>query len=52
LRSGDDKSGVRTANAASTRAAVSISAGVTGSVEDGCIIHDLYRVPRRAGKTA
>src|SRR5947209_7126665 len=46
-RAGDDNSGVRTANAASTRAAASISAEMTGSAG---FIHDLYRVPRQAGK--
>src|SRR3979490_791880 len=43
-RAGDDKSGVRTANAASTRAAASISAEMTGSAG---FIRDLYRVPRQ-----
>src|SRR5664279_884231 len=42
LRAGEDSSGVRTANEASTRAAASISAGVTGRVEAGSVMRDLY----------
>src|SRR6202049_151900 len=48
---GDDNSGVRTANGASTRAAASISVELTGRIEAGSIIRDLYRVRRDAGKT-
>src|ERR1700737_4785874 len=47
---GDDNSGVRTANGASTRAAASISAGLTGKVGDSCVIRALYRVPGHRGK--
>src|ERR1700682_5543451 len=43
LRAGDDNNGVRTANGASTRAAASISAELTGRVEDGSVMRDLYR---------
>src|SRR6202790_4035706 len=50
-RTGDDISGVRTANGASTRAAASISTELTGRVEDGSVIRDLYRVAQHAGKT-
>src|ERR1700694_4769950 len=45
LSTGDDISGVRTANGASTRAAASISTELTGRVEDSSVIRDLYRVP-------
>src|SRR5580692_5712832 len=48
LRTGGDNSGVRTANAASTRAAASISAELTGRGKD--VMRDLYRVPHHAGK--
>src|SRR6202051_2179728 len=51
LRTGGDNNGVRTANGASTRAAASISAALTGKIEDGSITRDLYRVPQQAGKT-
>src|SRR3981081_610032 len=51
LSAGEDNNGVRTANGASTRAAVSISTELTGRVEDSSVIRDLYRVPRRRGKT-
>jgi hypothetical protein len=44
LRTGDDNSGVRTANGASTRAAASISAELTGSGKDDCDMPQLYRV--------
>src|SRR5712692_5789692 len=47
---GEDNSGVRTANGASTRAAASISAGETGRFEAVSVIGDLYRGPRPAGK--
>src|ERR1700726_3432866 len=47
---GEDNSGVRTANGASTRAAASISAGATGRFEACSVIPDLYRGPRLAGK--
>src|ERR1700731_3534575 len=50
LRTGEDNSGVRTANGASTRAAASISAELTGSGKDDSDMGDLYRVPRGAGK--
>src|SRR5580693_789652 len=50
LRTGDDNSGVRTANGASTCAAASMSAGLTGSGKDDSDMRDLYRVPRGAGK--
>jgi hypothetical protein len=42
---GDDISGVRTANGASTRAAASTSAELTGRVWDDSVISGLYRVP-------
>src|ERR1019366_3181024 len=45
---GGDNSGVRTANGASTRAAASISAELTG--KGNIVMPDLYRVPRQAGK--
>src|SRR3984893_7039759 len=48
---GDDNSGVRTANGAITRAAASISVVLTGRIEAGSIIRNLYRVRRDAGKT-
>src|SRR5258708_23495869 len=48
---GEDNSGVRTANGAKTRAAASISTELTGRVDKGSIIRDLYRVPQQAGKT-
>src|SRR5436190_10931084 len=48
---GDDNSGVRTANGASTRAAASISTELTGRVDTGSIVSNLYRVPRQAGNT-
>src|SRR5260370_31796585 len=51
LTTGRDSSGVRTANGASTRAAASISTELTGRVENGSVIGDLYRVPQHAGKT-
>src|SRR5260370_23459886 len=41
LRIGNDSSGVRTANGATTRAAASISDGVTGRVEDGSVMHTM-----------
>src|SRR5882762_1834463 len=44
LRTGNDSSGVRTANGATTLAAASMSAELTGSVENGPVIYDLYRV--------
>src|SRR3954453_22125052 len=46
---GEDNSGVRTANGASTRAAASISTELTGRAEDGSM-SGLYRVPQQAGK--
>src|SRR5436190_21653356 len=48
---GEDNSGVRTANGASTRAAASISTELTGRVDKGSMTRDLYRVPQQAGKT-
>src|SRR5437899_9873677 len=51
LRTGEESSGVRTANGASTRAAASISTALTGRAEESSVIGDLYRVPRGAGKT-
>src|ERR1700732_145827 len=48
LRTGGDNSGVRTANGASTRAAASISAELTG--KGNIVMDSLYRVPRPAGK--
>src|SRR4030081_1088026 len=48
LRTGDDRSGVRTANGASTRAAASISVELTGRLGIGFVIRDLYRVPLHA----
>src|SRR5258708_22578584 len=51
LSAGEDNSGVRTANGASTRAAASISTELTGRVEAGSVIRDLYRVAGQAGKT-
>src|SRR5258705_445573 len=48
---GEDNSGVRTANGAKTRAAASMSTELTGRVDKGSIIRDLYRVPRLAGNT-
>src|SRR6202166_3321441 len=50
LRTDDDNSGVRTANGASTRAAASMSAELTGSGKDDSDMPNLYRVPRGAGK--
>src|SRR6202795_3900554 len=50
LRTGNDNSGVRTANGASTRAAASISAELTGRANEDCVIPDLYRVAYGAGK--
>src|ERR1035437_1925231 len=49
-RTADDSSGVRTANGASTRAAASISAELTGRIEDGSVMRDLYRVAQHAGE--
>src|SRR6476661_9873015 len=43
---GEDSSGVRTANGASTRAAASISAELTGKAEDDGVIRALYRFLR------
>src|SRR6266566_7019272 len=53
LRTGGDNSGVRTANGASTRAAASMSAALTGraeGTEDGFVIPNLYRGPQQGGK--
>src|SRR5438105_12437742 len=51
LRTGEESSGVRTANGASTRAAASISTELTGRAEESSVIGDLYRLPGGAGKT-
>src|SRR3982750_3685715 len=48
---GNDNSGVRTANGATTLAAASISAALTGMVEGGSVINLLYRGAGSAGKT-
>src|SRR3954453_14066752 len=48
---GKDNSGVRTANGATTWAAASISAALTGSVEVGSVMKLLYRAAGVAGKT-
>src|ERR1700730_11157318 len=50
LRTGDDNNGVRTAKGASTRAAASISAALTGKIGERSAIRDLYRGPQYAGK--
>jgi hypothetical protein len=51
LSTGGDNSGVRTANGATTRAAASMSEGLTGRIcDDDVVISVLYRVPGRAGK--
>src|SRR5882724_316726 len=52
LRAGDDSSGVRTAKGASTRAAASMSAELTGNAEDGSTMRELYRVTRQPGKAS
>jgi hypothetical protein len=44
LSTGGDKSGVRTANGATTRAAASISEGLTGRTCDDVVMLVLYRV--------
>src|SRR5271169_5222874 len=49
-RTGGANSGVRTAKAASTAAAASTSAELTGKGEDDPVMRDLYSVRRRAGK--
>src|ERR1700710_1482748 len=46
---GDDSSGVRTANGASTRAAASMSTDATGKAEREIVMRDLYREPQQAG---
>src|ERR1043165_1520868 len=51
LRTGNDKSGVRTAKAATTRAAASISAAPIGGFRIVSGIRHLYRGRRRVGKT-
>src|SRR5260370_10059552 len=51
LRTGGDNSGVRTAKGASTRAAASISAGLTGKIGDRSAMPVLYRGRRQTGKT-
>src|SRR3954451_7547184 len=51
LRTGNDKSGVRTANGATTLAAASISATPMGGFWMDSAIRNLYRARRRAGKT-
>src|ERR1700675_4576622 len=48
LRTGGDNSGVRTANGASTRAAASISAELTG--KGNIVMNILYPGPQRASK--
>src|SRR6266849_7486557 len=50
LRTAADNSGVRTAYGASTRAAASISAGLTGKIGERSTIPGLYRGRQRAGK--
>src|SRR6266566_532879 len=52
LSTGGDKSGVRTANGATTRAAASISDGLMGRTGDDIVICVLYRVQGRTGKIA
>src|SRR5205807_7585614 len=47
---GDDSSGVRTANGASTRAAASMSIDVTGKAVAEFVIRSLYRGPQCVGK--
>src|SRR3984893_480323 len=47
---GDDSSGVRIANGASTRAAASMSIDVTGSGAAEFDMHTFYREPRQGGK--
>src|SRR3954465_6000488 len=48
----DDNNGVRTAYGASTLAAASISAALTGRIGERSAMTSLYRGPRRAGKTS
>src|ERR1700704_4480413 len=50
LRTGEDNNGVRIAKGASTRAAASISAALTGKIGERSAIPDLYRGPQYAGK--
>src|SRR5258708_35808449 len=45
---GEDNSGVRTTNAASTRAAASLSTELTGRVDKGSITRDLDVLPQPA----
>src|SRR5258707_3539622 len=47
---GEDNSGVRTANGASTRAAASISTELTGRVDKGSITGGFDRGPRQPGQ--
>src|SRR5436190_20586153 len=47
---GNDNNGVRTANGATTLAAASISAALTGRLEVFGVMPVLYRAGRRAGK--
>ncbi|MHC2429005.1 hypothetical protein ACVIST_005750 [Bradyrhizobium elkanii] len=51
LRTGKVRSGVRTANGATTLAAASMSAAATGGLRTVSVIRDLYRGDRLAGKT-
>ena len=52
LRTGNDNSGVRTANGATTRAAASISAAPTAAIGAGSVMPALYRVAGRRGQDA